>query len=81
MTETIEIPLTNNQAEALRSDIADINNLAQAHQIRVSMHARHRDTIVKDSGAEPASVESFEVVEINKNFYLRLTPKEIRKEI
>ena len=76
-----EILLTKNQAEALRSDIADINNLAQAHQIRVSMHARHRDAIVKDSGAEPARVESFEVVEINNEFYLRLMPKDTSKEI
>lgn len=77
----IEIPLTYNQAEALRADIAEINNLAQAHQVKVSMHARHRDAIVKDGGADPATVEVFEVVEINKNFYLRLTPKEIPKEI
>lgn len=73
----IDIPLTFNQAEALRADISEINALAQAHQMKVIQHARHRNALVKDNGIDPDEMDSFEVIEVNKNFYLRFMVKKV----
>jgi hypothetical protein len=70
-----QIKLTANQAAALMADVAEINHLRQVLEIRSSLHARHRDALVKDANLDPANMQSFEVKQVGEQHILIVTAK------
>jgi hypothetical protein len=76
----MEIPLTINQAAALRADIAEIYQLQELHRSALISHQRHRDALARDAGFDPAAIASYEIKEAGGKSYLLATMKELQPD-
>lgn len=69
----MKIPITINQASALRDDINEINQLNQLVQIKAAANKRHCDTIMRDLEQDPDAFTSYNLVTENGQWFLALT--------
>jgi len=64
------VSITKNQADALRADITEINQMIQMTQMKSASNKRLVDMIVRDAEQDPALFARYEIEEKNGQFYL-----------
>jgi hypothetical protein len=74
MSDT-RIPLTKNQAEAIRAEITEINQLIQAVQIKQAANKRMVDMITRDAEQDPDAFSEHQLEEKNGKIVLLLKPR------
>jgi hypothetical protein len=57
------IDITKNQADAIRADITEINQMQQILQLKMQANKRMTDTIVLDADKKPADYKNYELEE------------------
>lgn len=55
----VRIQLTKNQADALRAEITEINQMIQVTQIKRQVNKRMVDMIIRDADQDPAGIEDY----------------------
>ena len=64
------VSITKNQADALRADITEINQMIQMTQMKSASNKRLVDMIVRDAEQDPVLFARYEIEEKNGQFYL-----------
>jgi hypothetical protein len=77
MTET-RIPLTKNQADALRADITELNQMQQLYMLKSAANRRMADMIVRDANLDPKEFPEYELEEKDGKFLMLLKPPKQR---
>ena len=67
---TDKILLTKNQADALRADITEINQMIQIVQMKQASNKRMADMIVRDANEDPANFSEYKLEEKDGKTYL-----------
>lgn len=73
--EQTKITITKNQAESIRAEFAEINQMQQILQAKFQSSKRMTDAIIKDAGKDPSEFEGFpQLEEIKGEHSLVLRP-------
>jgi hypothetical protein len=70
------ISITKNQADALRADITEINQMVQLVQMKNASNRRVVEMIVRDADQDPALFAKYTVEEKNGKFELISVPEQ-----
>ncbi len=68
------IEITKHQADAIRADIIEINQLQDVLRAKMQHDKRMTDMIVRDHDLEPSDFQSYELVEEKGKVFMKLNP-------
>ena len=72
----VRLPITKNQADAIRAEITEINQLIQVLQVKRAAYKRLTEMIARDLDLDPANFEDAEVDDKGGKLVMVLRPKQ-----
>ena len=70
----MRIPVTKNQADAIRQDIMEINQLQDVLQTKMQHNKRMTDMLVRDADLDPKDFQNYQLVEEKGKVFMELKP-------
>jgi hypothetical protein len=70
----MRIPVTKHQADAIRQDIMEINQLQDVLQTKMQHNKRMTDMLVRDADLDPKDFQNYQLVEEKGKVFMELAP-------
>lgn len=70
----MRIPVTKHQADAIRQDIMEINQLQDVLQTKMQHNKRMTDMLVRDADLDPKDFQNYQLIEEKGRVFMELTP-------